>query len=148
MTATITRTEPVYWGVVTSPDEADRQVYADYGDGSYISTHAEQMATREYLRLVTLGVRCGIWRGPALVTGEDMIFADKPEDEEPEVPAVEHKTRTFPFAPGREVKMSKRGMAAIHDKSAMAVCTCGWKVVWDNRDLARSAARAHREEAA
>lgn len=145
MTAT-TRTEPVYWGVVTGADEADRQVYIDYGDGAYISTHAEQMATREYLRLVTLGVRCGIWRGPVLVAGEDMIFVDEPEDEQPEVPVVEHKTRTWQPLP-ETGHFDKRGRP-MHDRSGWALCTCGWIAAGHDRVDARKLARAHREEAA
>ena len=60
------------------------------------------------------------------------------------VPA-EHKTRTVLMRPGYVVKVNRRG-SRIHDKFAMAYCSCGWRVCWDNRELARSAARAHRAQ--
>jgi hypothetical protein len=138
--STTTHTEPTYYGVVTGPYEEDRQVYADYGDGSYISTHAEQMATREFLRLSGLGVRCGIWRGPELLGGEDMIFAGGLG-----APAVEHKTRTWQPRP-ETGHFDKRGRP-MHDRSGWALCTCGWVAAGHDRVAARKLARAHREEA-
>jgi hypothetical protein len=147
MTATTARTEPVHYGVVTGPYEEDRQVYADYGDGSYLSTHAEQMATSEFFRLSALGVRCGIWRAGELLAGENLIFVDVPEEPaEEEAAGVEHKTRTF--CPKPETGLFDKRGRPIRDRSACGICTCGW-VQWEsNRELARKVARAHREEMA
>lgn len=61
----------------------------------------------------------------------------------PAAPAVEHNTRTFCPMPETGY-FDKRGRP-MHDKSAAALCTCGWVVWGDNRVDARRLARAHRE---
>jgi hypothetical protein len=65
------------------------------------------------------------------------------EDTTSAAPA-EHKTRTF--CPRPETgRFDKRGRP-MHDRSAAAICTCGWSRWEGNRTLARAAARDHRAE--
>ena len=63
--------------VVFGPDEQDRQVYRDHGDGSPVSQAAELAAARELLRLIAAGVPSGLWVDGTLRAGIDI--ADEEE---------------------------------------------------------------------
>jgi hypothetical protein len=57
---------------------------------------------------------------------------------------VAHKTQTFCPMP-ETGRFTKRGRP-LYDRSAVAWCTCGWKVWESDRVLARRLARSHRED--
>jgi hypothetical protein len=65
-TQTVTRYE-----VVFGADEADRQTYIDYHDGSFISSSAQARATSAYVQLVTNGSACGFFVDGVLKNGID-----------------------------------------------------------------------------
>lgn len=66
--------------------------------------------------------------------------------EEDAAPPVAHQTRTY-SPRGFTGHYDKRSRPMV-DRSAFARCTCGWVTCWDTREIARGAARAHRDEAA
>jgi hypothetical protein len=77
-------------------------------------------------------------------------LADLPRDgwwehrcEIPQPAPVVHKTRTFCPMP-ETGRFHKRG-GPLRDRWACAICSCGWSQWRDNRDLARAAARRHRD---
>lgn len=67
---TTTQTETCY-EVVFGADEADRQAYIDYRDGSFLSSSAHARATSAYVQLVTNGVACGFFVNGVLKNGID-----------------------------------------------------------------------------
>jgi hypothetical protein len=131
---TTTSQAPVIrYEVVFGEAEEDRQSYTNYGDGSRLSQRAEIDATREFFRLSALRVRCGFCVNGVLTAGEDTTTP----------PEVEHKTRTS-YPTGRETGVFTDRRGWLRDRSSTAYCSCGWTQAWDNRELARSAAREHR----
>jgi hypothetical protein len=80
MTSTTITRIVTRFAVVFGSDEGDCQSYTNYGDGAYLSTAAEHMATREFLRLSALRVPCGFWVNGKLTAGEDTTLATEGED--------------------------------------------------------------------
>jgi hypothetical protein len=165
---TTTITEITYFEVVWGDDEADRIVYADEHDGTFLSKTADVRAARKFLELSKLGVRCGLFINGSLECGDNATggpdrrpaFLDDPklyalwvsgelnDDGSPKAaPIVEHKTRTVLDAHREERYVTKsngsRGRYVRSDTS-VALCTCGWKWHAGTREEARAAARAHR----
>ena len=68
-TTTTTTNEQVNWEVVWGADEADRILYVDEGDGSWLSQDAEARATRKFLELLRAGVRVGFYKNGTLDAG-------------------------------------------------------------------------------
>lgn len=149
----------VAWGI----EEHERTVRIDYGDGMAYSQHAEANATKVFLDFVKAGVKVGFFVNGVHKDGYDFAEEWAAWDEKCEAdrkawraedeafaasePAVEHKTLTgLFFANAAEPHLNWSNMHLIRDKSSWAKCSCGWREVWDNRDLARRAARRHREE--
>ena len=137
MTTITVACEAHHYEVIFGSGERDRQTYADYGDGSFLSSRAEQMATSCYLQMIGASVRCGFWADGVLTAGADTT--DEPEDE-----PVEHKTRTFLIDPG--LRLNWRTCQRVRQQESMAECTCGWSACLDNREMARGAAREHRDD--
>lgn len=171
MSATITATEVTYFEVIWGDDEADRIVYADERDGTFLSETAEVRATRKFLELSKNGVQCGFWVNGALTAGQNVgegpdrrpAFLDDPEmyaqwvagelneDGSPKAAAtLEHKTRTVLDAHQSERYVTKSngscGRYATSDTS-VALCSCGWKWQAGSRTEARAMARGHRQMA-
>lgn len=147
-----------YYEVVWGDDEADRQTYADHGDGSFISRTADQRATSAFLNLVRNGVDCGFWTNGTLTAGHNVTggpdsppaFADEPAPVAEPAPVV-HKTRTVLDAHQTErYKTKSNGSCGRYVRSdiSTALCSCGWKYYAGSRAEARAAARAHRLPAA
>lgn len=156
MTTTTTTTGITYYEVVWGDDEADRQTYADNGDGSFISTTAKRRANSTFLNLSRNGVPCGFWTNGTLTAGRNVTDGpDTPPvftDDEPTPAAagpapVEHKTRTVLNADRGERYITKSNGACgrwARNDDSVALCACGWKWHADSRTEARSAARTHR----
>ena len=154
---TSTATQVTYYEVVWGDDEADRQTYADYGDGSFISTTADARATSTFLNLIRNGVPCGFWTNGTLTAGKNVtggpdtppVFAD---DDEPAItPTVEHKTRTVLDAHQGERYVTKSNGSCgryVRSDTSAALCSCGWKYHAGSREEARGAARSHRASVA
>jgi len=141
----------VYWELVFGPEVEDRQVYIDEGDGSFLSQNAEGRLTDAYLQLIKSGVRCGVYRNGALVSGADVLDDSKEEVEDSEV--VVHKTWTTQGTVevlGKRIDPynSRGGLIIDEGFLAEAICSCGWHIAIDNRALARARARQHRREMA
>lgn len=147
-----TTTEVTYYEVVWGDDEADRQTYADHGDGSYISRTAEHRATSTFLNLIRNGVACGFWTNGNLTAGRNMtdgpdtppVFADA---EPVEAASVEHKTRTVLDAYQTERYVTKSNGSCgryVRSDTSVALCSCGWQKHAGSRAEAREMARAHR----
>jgi hypothetical protein len=144
MTTTIAA-EPVRYGVSWGIEEHERQTYTDNGDGSFLSVDAEARANRAWFDLIKQGVRVGFFVDGVHKAGDD--FAEKwaaAEAAQVAVP-VKHKTRTFLYS--HETHLNWRKVQTVGDPFAWAACDCGWKVLRDNRGLARRAAHEHRESA-
>lgn len=172
MTTTTTSTEVTYFEVIWGDDEADRIVYTDERDGTFISETAEVCATRKFLELSKYGVRCGFFVNGNLTAGENVTdgpdrrpaFLDDPElyalwvagklneDGSPKAaPVVEHKTRTVPDAYQSERYVTKSNGSCgrfVRGDTSTALCSCGWKWHAGTRTEARAAARAHRSTVA
>ena len=138
---TATTTYEVAWGIEAHQSTA----YVDHGDGSFLSIDAEARATRAWLALIRQGVRAGFY-----INGEHRHGYDFAEEwaaaEAADAPTpVEHKTRTFLDDHGGHLNWRK--VHRVGSPLAWAACSCGWKVLRDNRDLARRAAREHRASA-
>lgn len=126
----------VAWGIEAN----ERQTYVDNGDGSFLSADARNRATRAWLNLVKRGVKAGFFVNGQHKAGHD--FAE--EWAAVEATRIEHRTRTFLDDHGTHMNWCK--VQIVGNRQAWAVCTCGWKTFRDNRDLARRAARCHRDE--
>lgn len=74
---TTTTNEITYHEVVFGPNEADRALYPDYGDESFISRTADARATSKFLELVTARVRVGLFCNGVLVAGDEPIYPDE-----------------------------------------------------------------------
>ena len=171
MTATTTA-QVTYFEVVWGDDEADRIVYADEHDGTFISETADVRAARKFLELSKHGVRCGFFVNGHLTAGENVTegpdcrpaFLDDPglyarwvagelnaDGTEKAPPAVEHKTRTVLNAYRGERYVTKSNGSCgrwVNNDDSTALCTCGWKYHAATRSEARGAARLHRQELA
>jgi hypothetical protein len=169
---TMTAVEVTYFEVVWGDDEADRIVYADEHDGTFISETAEVRATSKFLELSKHGVRCGFFVNGNLTAGENVTYGpdqrpavlDDPDlyarwvagelndDGSPKVtPVVEHKTRTVLDAHQSERYVTKSNGSCgrfVRSDTSVALCSCGWKRHAGTREEARSAARAHRSAVA
>jgi hypothetical protein len=130
--------ERINYEVVWGPDEANRILYVDYGDGSWLSQDAETRAVRKLLELTKAGARVGLYENGTLAGGQEPIW---PAEDEPE--PVEHKTRTFLLDPGMHMNWRKGRLAQHQDSKA--VCTCGWSADRSDRSSAQRAAKLHRE---
>lgn len=150
-------TEATYHEVVWGDDEADRQTFVDYGDGSFISDTAEARATSFFLGLIRQGVTCGFWTNGRLVAGRNATdgpdvpptFATEPEIVTASSP--KHETRTVLDAYQDERYVTKSNGSCgrwVRSDTSVALCTCGWEWHATTRTEARSAARGHRLEAA
>lgn len=139
-------TEPTYYEVVWGIEESERTMRVDYGDGMAYSEHAEANATRVFLEFVRAGRKVGFFVNGKHVNGHD--FAEEEAEWERQYAAtaapVEHKTTTGLWSYSAAMNWRKARMQ--HSASAWARCSCGWVKSWDNRALARKAARWHREQ--
>ena len=72
MTTTQTAGIAHRYEVVFGPDERDRQVYRDHGDGSPASEAAELAAARALLGLIAQGIPSGLWVDGTLWAGIDI----------------------------------------------------------------------------
>jgi len=149
--ASTATTKTIYYTVVWGDDEADRVSYADYGDGSIISTTAKARANSCYLNLVRNGVACGFWEAGNLTAGQNLTggpgHAPALPDDEPT--AVEHKTLTTLDAHQNERYVTKSNGSCgryVRGDTSVAMCSCGWKYHAGSRTEARGAARVHRSE--
>jgi hypothetical protein len=138
---TSTITGRINYEVVWGQDEADRILYVDYGDGTWLSRDAETRAVRKLLELSTAGVDAGLYENGVWTGGAKIS---------PERPPTVHKTRcievSIPIAgTGR---MAWNG-ATVEDYGwlAQAFCTCGWSTNADDIASVRRVARSHRETA-
>lgn len=129
----------VAWGIEAN----ERQTYIDNGDGSLLSVDAGARATRAWLNLVKEGVKAGFFVNGQHEAGHDFGEEWASVTAEDAATSVEHKTSTFLYSHGSHMNWRKVQIAG--DRHAWAVCVCGWKTLHDNRDLARRAARRHRE---
>lgn len=155
MTATHITAEPTYYEVSWGIQEHEHQTYIDNGDKSFLSADAEARATRAWLDLTKQGIKAGLFVNGAHKAGHDFadewaswdVEANRLNKEWDEyvlaLAPVEHKTRTFLHT--YETHLNWRKVQIVGDPTAWAVCSCGWKVLRDNRDLARRAAREHRQ---
>jgi hypothetical protein len=159
MTTTTTTTGITYHEVVWGDDEADRQTYADYGDGSYISRTAKQRATSTFLNLIRNGVPCGFWTNGTLTAGRNVtdgpdtppVFTDDESAPAADSAPAEHKTRTVLNAGRSERYITKSNGSCgrwVKNDDSVALCTCGWKWHAGTRSEARAAARDHRTQMA
>ncbi len=140
----MTTTETTYYEVAWGVEEHESKTYVDNGDGSFLSVDAEVRATRAWLDLIRQGVKAGFYINGKHEAGHD--FAEEwAAVEADDAASFEHKTRTYLLGGGKEPLLNWSNMKWVYDRTAGAVCTCGWKVVRDNRDLARRSARMHRE---
>lgn len=140
MTTTSVQATPTYYEVAFGPDEADRQTYIDYGDGSFISRTAEVRAASFFLQLASARRSCGFWVNGQLAGGEDLNVYDDPPAPSP----VAHKTRTFQL--NHELMLNWRTLRKQYaDTLSKAACACGWSEYGEDRTDARRRARAHRE---
>jgi hypothetical protein len=71
---TTTATKRINFEVVWGPEPEDRVLYADYGDGSFISRTADARATSKFLEMIRYGVRVGFFRDGVLEAGQEPIF--------------------------------------------------------------------------
>ncbi len=76
---TSTDTQVTYHEVVFGAEEHERQIYPDYGDGSFISRTADARATSFFLSMVKAGVRVGFYTNGVLVAGEEPIWPAEDE---------------------------------------------------------------------
>lgn len=74
---TTTDTQVTYYEVVFGPEEHERQLYPDYGDGSFISRTADARAASFFLSMVKAGVRVGFYTNGKLVAGDDPIWPEE-----------------------------------------------------------------------
>jgi len=139
----ITIAGPINYEVATGIEEHQSQLYVDNRDGSFLSESAEDRATRAWIALIRQGVRAGFYINGEHKAGYD--FATEWATADAAWAPVEHTTRTFLHS--HATHMNWRKVQIQGDRSAWASCSCGWKVLWDNRELARRAARQHREQA-
>jgi hypothetical protein len=155
---TTAATQTTYYEVAWGIEEHESKTYVDNGDGSFLSEDAEARATRAWLDLIRRGVKAGFFINGVFECGHDFAeewaaaeaeyakFAAEVDRERAALNRVEHKTRTYLLGGNKEPRLNWSNMKWVYDRTAKAVCTCGWKVVRDNRDLARRAAREHRED--
>lgn len=134
------------WGI----GEGQRQVWVDYGDGSFISKTAGERAGRALKDAILAGYKnVGLFVNGEHVAGRDFakVWAELDgEESKGDVPEpIVHKTRTFLTDHGTRMNWRKARVEPI--RTSRAVCTCGWRETWDNREFARRAARRHREAA-
>lgn len=171
---TIAATKVTHYEVVWGDDEADRIVYTDEHDGTFLSSTAEHRATRKFLEIMGNGVDCGLFVNGALDCGKNVT--DGPDRrpaalDDPELYArwvagevdehgkllgaqdaavvVEHKTRTVLDSYQSEIYKTKSNGSGGRWKSSeasTALCACGWRWNAGARSEARMAARSHRSE--
>lgn len=134
--------EPTYYEVAWGIEENERQTWINPGDGSGAGDHAQALAYRTLVELHKNGRKAGLFVNGAHKDGHD--FADEWARAEAEDAAADHhETVTFLNDPGSRLNWRKVQIVGI--PLAWAKCSCGWQVLRDNRALARSAAKRHRE---
>jgi hypothetical protein len=69
MTAT---TATVNYEIVWGSDEADRMLYVDHGDGSWLSRDARIRADRKYFELCEFGMTVGYYINGVLTAGMEV----------------------------------------------------------------------------
>jgi hypothetical protein len=140
---TIAPVEPTYYEVSWGIGEQQRQTWIDSGDGSSVSDHARALAYRALVELHKNGRQAGLFVDGVHVDGYD--FAEEWACAEASDAAEQtHPTTTFLDDHGTRLNWHKAQRVGI--SLAWASCSCGWKVLRDNRALARQAAKRHREQ--
>lgn len=129
----------VYWGIEAN----ERCLWTDHGDGSTVSEHAEALATRALRELAKAGRRVGYAVNGVHRAGDDFAEEWAAADAVYAAEVVEHETTTFLADPGSRMNWRKAQVQGV--PAAWASCSCGWKQLCDTRDVARLAARRHRE---
>lgn len=136
-----TITEATYYEVSWGIEENERQAWVNPGDGSGAGDHAQALAYRTLVELHRSGRKAGLFVNGVHEDGAD--FAEEwAEVEAADATALIHKTTTFLYDFGTHLNWRK--VQIIGDQFAWATCTCGWKVLRDNRALARQDAKRHR----
>lgn len=136
-------TEVTYYQVAWGIEETEQQTWIDPGDGSGVGEHAYALACRVLVELHKNGRKAGLF-----VNGEHRAGHDFAEEwaaaEARDAAAIEHMTTTFLDDHG--TRLNWRKVQRVGIPLAWASCSCGWKVLRDNRTMARHAARLHRQE--
>ncbi|MGX6604798.1 hypothetical protein ACWKSP_22120 [Micromonosporaceae bacterium Da 78-11] len=165
---TMTATQVTYHEVIWGDDEEDRMAYVDHHDGSFLSSVAAVDAHRQFLSMQRQGRRVilsvagqaelaasmSAHKLPYYIADLDLRarwFAGEDFPAQPQVVAVEHKTRTVlnAFRGERYVTKSNGSCGRwVDNDDSVALCSCGWKWHAGSRAEARGAARVHRQEAA
>lgn len=141
--ATIAPAAPTYYEVTWGIEENEMQTWIDHGDGSGAGDHARALAYRTLVDLHKNGRRAGLFVNGIHVEGYD--FAEEwARAEADDAAAQTHVTTTFLDDHG--TRLNWRKVQRVGISLAWASCSCGWKVLRDNRALARSAAKLHREQ--